>query len=289
MSPHRDSARDNSSASAPQALVEALNNLPTAVQEALKQHEFSREHFLDLAARRDDLDGQLQGAIQPLNAADLVDLPARGTDAHAALVRIGEDALRSGACALVVLAGGMATRMGGVVKALVEANPIPVPPSLVTQQMRVSEREILYRAQMQGQNVRGLSEELTAQIKEDSETKVRAGLLMGMESPSSRAGQVARQILLFGRHITTDELTERLEAISVERFLVGYFTGFGAQLPPPGLYQRVLEKVEVPLITAALVATRGNQVRAADLLGLNRNTLRKKIRELDIDLVRRPG
>lgn len=65
-----------------------------------------------------------------------------------------------------------------LVQALVEANPIPLPPSLVQQQMRASEREILYRAQMQGQQVSGLGEELREKIKQDSEMKVRAGLLM---------------------------------------------------------------------------------------------------------------
>ena len=59
-------------------------------------------------------------------------------------------------------------------------------------------------------------------------------------------------------------------------------------LPPPGLYHRILREVEPPLIAAALAATRGNQIKAAELLGLNRNTLRKKIRELDIQVVRTP-
>lgn len=65
-----------------------------------------------------------------------------------------------------------------LVKALVEANPIPLPPSLVEQQMRLSEREILYRAAMQGQRVTGVGDALRQQIKDDSETKVRAGLVM---------------------------------------------------------------------------------------------------------------
>ena len=60
-------------------------------------------------------------------------------------------------------------------------------------------------------------------------------------------------------------------------------------LPPSGLYNRILRKVEFPLITATLAATRGNQIRAADLLGLNRNTLRKKIRDLGIKVIRTPG
>ncbi|MGE0611513.1 MAG: nitrogen regulation protein NR(I) [Hyphomicrobiales bacterium] len=75
---------------------------------------------------------------------------------------------------------------------------------------------------------------------------------------------------------------------AVERYLTGYFGGFGDGLPPPGLYQRVLRKIEVPLIGAALAATRGNQIKAAELLGLNRNTLRKKIRDLDIKVFRTP-
>jgi two-component system nitrogen regulation response regulator GlnG len=74
---------------------------------------------------------------------------------------------------------------------------------------------------------------------------------------------------------------------AMERHLAGYFSEFGNGLPPPGLYQRILREVEVPLISAALGATRGNQIRAAELLGLNRNTLRKKIRELDIHVMRR--
>jgi two-component system, NtrC family, nitrogen regulation response regulator GlnG len=76
---------------------------------------------------------------------------------------------------------------------------------------------------------------------------------------------------------------------SVERFLSDYFVSFGQDLPPVGLYNRVLRKIEMPLITAALAATRGNQIRAADLLGLNRNTLRKKIRDLGIKVIRTPG
>lgn len=74
---------------------------------------------------------------------------------------------------------------------------------------------------------------------------------------------------------------------AMERHLSRYFGEFGSGLPPPGLYQRILREVEVPLISAALGATRGNQIKAAELLGLNRNTLRKKIRELEIHVLRR--
>jgi len=75
-------------------------------------------------------------------------------------------------------------------------------------------------------------------------------------------------------------------ASAVERHIKGYFAAHKGGLPAAGLYDRVLREVERPLIVLTLGATRGNQIRAAHLLGLNRNTLRKKIRELDIPVVR---
>jgi len=73
---------------------------------------------------------------------------------------------------------------------------------------------------------------------------------------------------------------------AVERHLKDYFAAHKEALPAAGLYDRVLREVERPLILLSLGATRGNQIRAAQLLGLNRNTLRKKIRELDIEVMR---
>ena len=72
----------------------------------------------------------------------------------------------------------------------------------------------------------------------------------------------------------------------VERYLATHFSAFGDDLPPPGLYDRVIREVEVPLLSAALTATRGNQIRAAELLGLNRNTLRSRIKNLDIQIMK---
>ena len=66
-----------------------------------------------------------------------------------------------------------------------------------------------------------------------------------------------------------------------------YFDLHVGQLPPAGLYQRILREMEAPLIEIALDATGGNQARCADLLGINRNTLRKKITDLDIEVTRR--
>jgi two-component system nitrogen regulation response regulator GlnG len=73
---------------------------------------------------------------------------------------------------------------------------------------------------------------------------------------------------------------------AVERHLRSYFDAHRNDLPSAGLYDRVLREVEKPLIELSLTATGGNQIKAAQLLGLNRNTLRKKIRELDIQVIR---
>jgi two-component system nitrogen regulation response regulator GlnG len=73
---------------------------------------------------------------------------------------------------------------------------------------------------------------------------------------------------------------------AIERHLKSYFDAHEGALPASGLYDRVLHEMERPLIQLSLSATRGNQVKTAQLLGLNRNTLRKKIRELDIKVVR---
>ncbi|MGB3246251.1 MAG: response regulator [Sulfitobacter sp.] len=85
--------------------------------------------------------------------------------------------------------------------------------------------------------------------------------------------------------LQTEANTERLGA-SVERHLRRYFDLHGTMLPPPGLYARILREVEAPLIEIALAATSGNQAKCADLLGINRNTLRKKIMDLDIQVTR---
>ncbi|HUO94257.1 MAG TPA: nitrogen regulation protein NR(I) [Rhizomicrobium sp.] len=82
-----------------------------------------------------------------------------------------------------------------------------------------------------------------------------------------------------------DEETPTLSA-SVEQHLARYFAEQGGRLPPAGLYDRVLQEVERPLLSICLAATRGNQIRAAHLLGLNRNTLRKKIRDLGLEVIR---
>ncbi len=73
---------------------------------------------------------------------------------------------------------------------------------------------------------------------------------------------------------------------AIERHLRIYFNAHDGDLPASGLYAQMLREFEQPLINLCLEYTDGNQIKAADILGLNRNTLRKKIRELGIPVIR---
>ncbi len=84
----------------------------------------------------------------------------------------------------------------------------------------------------------------------------------------------------------TDIVANESLGEAAERHLKNYFKAHGNDLPASGLHERILREVERPLITLSLSETRGNQIKAAEMLGINRNTLRKKIRELDIEVVR---
>jgi two-component system nitrogen regulation response regulator GlnG len=75
-------------------------------------------------------------------------------------------------------------------------------------------------------------------------------------------------------------------ATLVERNLASYFASQPGGVPPIGLYDRVLAEIERPLFQLTLAATRGNQMRAAEVLGLNRNTLRKRLQDLGIEKAR---
>ena len=119
------------------------------------------------------------------------------------------------------------------------------------------------------------------------ENTVRRLAITGGEDTIGRA----EVELVLGNQPAIEPLTgggdrEKLSA-SIAKHLRRYFDLHGGQLPPPGLYQRILKEMEMPLIEIALDATGGNQAKCADLLGINRNTLRKKITDLDIRVTRR--
>lgn len=119
------------------------------------------------------------------------------------------------------------------------------------------------------------------------ENTVKRLALTGGEDRISRA----EVELVLGNQPAIEPLTGGAESdrlsTSIAKHLRRYFDLHGGQLPPPGLYQRILREVELPLIEIALDATGGNQAKCADLLGINRNTLRKKITDLDIRVTRR--
>jgi two-component system nitrogen regulation response regulator GlnG len=101
------------------------------------------------------------------------------------------------------------------------------------------------------------------------------------------AAAIAAEIKEPARASSLDDGEEPVSlSAAVERHLTKYFADHGDRLPPPGLYDRILQDVERPLLSICLAATRGNQIRAAHLLGLNRNTLRKKIRDLGLEVIR---
>lgn len=108
------------------SLRQQLADLPDSIQTTLTSHGFDLDRFLHLADR---LTGKVphsnfvSGTITPPTSEDLGEMPALGTPESKQLEELGLQALKQGQCAMVVLAGGMATRMGGVVKALVEAVP----------------------------------------------------------------------------------------------------------------------------------------------------------------------
>jgi two-component system nitrogen regulation response regulator GlnG len=97
---------------------------------------------------------------------------------------------------------------------------------------------------------------------------------------------IAAELAQLERSMPVAEDEEGSFTSLVERHLATHFAEYGERLPPSGLYDRVIREVERPLVAISLAAARGNQIRAAQLLGLNRNTLRKKIRELGIEVIR---
>ena len=87
---------------------------------------------------------------------------------------------------------------------------------------------------------------------------------------------IKNQLKLFTDSDKEDDLSVEGLSMSVEKHLLRYFELHGSSLPPPGLYNRILKEIEYPLIALSLNSSKGNQLKASKLLGINRNTLRKK-------------
>ncbi|SHG71548.1 two-component system, NtrC family, nitrogen regulation response regulator GlnG [Cognatiyoonia sediminum] len=153
----------------------------------------------------------------------------------------------------------------------------------------------LAKAEREGAPMKSLSEDATEMVRAYSwpgnvrqlENSIRRLVFTSTESEITQAevesvlgNQPAMETLRSGGE------NDKLSA-SVAKHLQRYFDLHGGVLPPPGLYNRILKEIEVPLIEISLDATGGNQAKCADLLGINRNTLRKKITDLDIRVTRR--
>jgi trigger factor len=102
-----------------------------------------------------------------------------------------------------------------LVAELVKKNPIPVPPSLVQQQMRITEQEILTRARAYGQKATAVGDELRRQIEQDSEVKVRAGLLMA-EIAKKEAIQIGQKELDQGLQDLADQTGKNVNKLRAE-------------------------------------------------------------------------
>ena len=154
-------------------------------------------------------------------------------------------------------------------------------------------RAFLFRAHRDGASVKTLDETALQRLARHS----WPGNVRELENLMRRLAALYTEDLITERLIERELHDEAAAAVVaepahtvedlVEQTLAGQFSGPGGELPAPGLYDRTLESLERPLIRMTLRATRGNQIKAAEVLGINRNTLRKKIEMLGIDVSRR--
>ena len=94
-------------------------------------------------------------------------------------------------------------------------------------------------------------------------------------SPSSNntAKKAKSKKKLNGNAVLSDHVT---------RSMIKYFKALNGT-PPSDVYRMVLEQVEAPLLKSVLEYSEGNQSQAAEVLGLNRGTLRKKLKQYGIE------
>ena len=152
-------------------------------------------------------------------------------------------------------------------------------------------RAFLLRAHKEGLASKSLDESALERLKRHN----WPGNVRELENLMRRVSALYTEDVITGRVIEREfqehtptahgDQPATLEAL-IEQRLALEFMGSPDGLPPPGLYDRIVEEISRPLIRLTLDATRGNQVRAADVLGLNRNTLRKKINELGLEPAR---
>ena len=131
-----------------------------------------------------------------------------------------------------------------------------------------------------------LARRLAALYPQDTITEALIETELGLNAPLQSLGPLASSSLANGARAQSGAGVNETFSSGMERHVSELFRSFGNDLPPVGLYHRLLRELEAPLIAATLATTRGNQIKAAEVLGLNRNTLRKKIRDLDLRTIR---
>lgn len=164
--------------------------------------------------------------------------------------------------------------------------PLRLPPLRArTEDIPVLARHFLDRAAAEGLPRKLLDAEATEAIRRHSWPGNVRELenLMRRLAALTRGDTIGKAAVVDGLDAPPSPLTAAAAddgaglAEAIERHLANYLEQYSGELPPDGWYDRVLIEVERPLLRLCLAATGGNQIRAARLLGINRNTLRKKL------------
>ena len=222
------------------------------------------------------------GADAQMRALQLIDIAGAGRGLHPRIMATAQ---------VGALAGGLRDdlyyRLAGAV--------IDVPPLRArAQDIALLATHFLYLAEEAGGHARRLAPDaLEAMRAHDWPGNVRElehaarRLAQAGRAPTITKGEVTG--LLSERAAASPLAAAPTETLSdaVDAHVQRYFDLHDQILPPPGVYARILREVEAPLLRIALDAVGGNQAKCADLLGINRNTLRKKMTALDIEVTRR--
>ena len=169
--------------------------------------------------------------------------------------------------------------------------PVNLPPlRLRLDDIKDLTNHFLIKCSKEGLNKKDISDEAILELKKyhwpgnvrELENFIRR-LIVLVSSNTISKGDVEKNLQIINSFdYYKSPISQNSLSVSVENHLNNFFKSHKDKLPSAGLYSRILSEIERPLISICLNATKGNQIKASKLLGLNRNTLRKKIKELQI-------